>query len=65
MVEKKESSIVLSIFRTAVARDENDSNPTCTRSWFGTIQHHWNHQVKSDWPLFGGTFILNLDNTVN
>ena len=34
-------------------------------TWFGTSQQHWNHQGKSDWPLFGGSFILNLDNTVD
>ena len=32
---------------------------------FGTNQKHCGHQAQSDWPLFGGNFILNLDNTVN
>ena len=33
-------------------------------TWFGTNQKRFAHQAQSDWQKFGGTFILNLDNTV-
>ena len=43
--------------------NENNGSPTCSSlSWFGTNQKRCGHQTRSDWPLFGGTFILNLDN---
>lgn len=34
-------------------------------SWPQTNQKRCGHQVQFDWPLFGGTLVLNLDNTVN
>ena len=42
--------------------NENDG---VERTWFGTNQNRCGHQVRSDRPLFGGIFILNLDNIVN
>ena len=33
-------------------------------TWFGTNQKRFAHQAQSDWLKLGGTFILNLDNTV-
>ena len=34
-------------------------------TWFGTNQKRRGHQAQHNWPLFGGSYILNLNNAVN
>lgn len=40
-------------------------NPSRSLNCLRTIQRHSDHQAQADWPLFGGTYILNLHNTIN
>ena len=40
-------------------------NPSRSLNCLRTIQRHSDHQAQVDWPLFCGTCILNLHNTIN
>lgn len=40
-------------------------NPSRSLNCLRTIQRHSDQQAQADWPLFGGTYILNLHNTIN